>query len=75
MNTKLESLDRVLGSSVESDSKILGVVQMRTTQTMPTTTETRTHTAVSNTVQATTITVVLEEIVNHDGYLHGGINE
>jgi hypothetical protein len=38
-------------------------------------TNTGTHAAVSNDVRATTITVVLEKILTHRGYQHGGINE
>jgi hypothetical protein len=42
---------------------------------LPSATGTAGQTPVSNTVRATTITVVLEEILSHSGYIHGGINE
>ena len=31
--------------------------------------------SVANTIRSTTITVVLRNIINHDDFLHGGINE
>jgi hypothetical protein len=50
---------------------------MRLPEPFPRKPMTASHTTVSNTVRATTITVVLEdeEILTDKGYLHGGINE
>jgi len=31
--------------------------------------------SVANTIRSTTITVVLRNIIDHDDFLHGGINE
>lgn len=60
-------------SKVESGTTCL--VLMRTVQPSPSTSKATTQKLVSNTMRATTITVLLEEILSHDGYLHEGINE
>jgi hypothetical protein len=57
------------------ESRTACLVLMRTAQPSATPSKPITQTPVSNTMRATTITVVLEEILTHSGYVHGGINE
>ena len=75
MKPDMPDTRKARSQDTDIDTETTCLVLMRVSRASPHETHTGTQIPTTNTVRATTITVVLEKILTHSGYVHGGINE